>query len=87
MTAAYALAAGEWLPYIFGAPEFVNDAFVQQFREGLPPVTPRPVPGGHLRDHVSRGDIDRCVEVRRAVTDVVVRLAGRDVGLLRSVSI
>ncbi len=45
MTAAYALAAGEWLPYIFGAPEFVNDAFVQQFREGLPPVTPRPVPG------------------------------------------
>ena len=45
--------------------------------EGEEPLElPRAAPGGHLRDHVSRGDIERRVEIRRALTDVVV--CGRD---------
>ena len=39
-TAVYALAAGEWVPYIPGAPEFVNREFRELFADGLPAVTP-----------------------------------------------
>ena len=54
--------------------------------EGEEPLElPSPVPGGHLRDHVSRGDIERCVEVRRAVTDVVVRLAAGTLGIIGNI--
>ena len=31
---------GEYVPYILGAPEFVNEAFVALFPDGLAPVTP-----------------------------------------------
>ena len=40
VTAAYALAEGEYVHYILGAPDFVNEAFVALFPEGLAPVTP-----------------------------------------------
>ena len=36
----YALAGGEWMSYILGAPEFVNRAFFELFPEGLPAITP-----------------------------------------------
>ena len=39
-TAVYALAAGEWVPYIPGAPEFVNREFRELFADGLPAVMP-----------------------------------------------
>ena len=40
VTAVYALAEGEYVHYILGAPDFVNEAFVALFPEGLAPVTP-----------------------------------------------
>ncbi len=40
VTAVYALAEGEWLSYIPGAPDFVNQPFRQLFSEGLPALTP-----------------------------------------------
>ena len=40
VTALYALAGGEWMSYILGAPEFVNRAFFELFPEGLPAITP-----------------------------------------------
>ena len=40
VTAVYALAEGEYVPYILGAPDFVNEAFVALFPEGLAAVTP-----------------------------------------------
>ena len=40
VTAVYALVEGEYVPYILGAPDFVNEAFVALFPEGLAPVTP-----------------------------------------------
>ena len=40
VTAVYALIEGEYVPYILGAPDFVNEAFVALFPVGLAPVTP-----------------------------------------------
>ena len=40
VTAVYALVNGEYVPYMLGAPDFVNEAFVALFPEGLAPVTP-----------------------------------------------
>ena len=39
-TALYALDDGEWASYILGAPDFVNEAFVALFSDGLDPLTP-----------------------------------------------
>ncbi len=39
ITALYALAAGEWVPYILAAPEFVNREFSELYAEGLPSIT------------------------------------------------
>ena len=38
--AFYALHEGVYLPYILGAPDFVNAGFLELFPDGLPPVTP-----------------------------------------------
>ena len=40
VSAVYALVEGEYVPYILGAPDFVNEAFRELFPEGLAPVTP-----------------------------------------------
>ena len=40
VTALYALAAGEWVSYILGAPEFVNSEFRELFADGLRAITP-----------------------------------------------
>ena len=40
VAAVYALHEGEFVSYILGAPDFVNEAFVALFPEGLAPVTP-----------------------------------------------
>ena len=40
VTAVYALVEGEYVSYILGAPDFVNEAFVALFPEGLASVTP-----------------------------------------------
>ena len=40
VAAVYALVEGEYVPYILGAPDFVNEAFVALFPEGLAPITP-----------------------------------------------
>ena len=63
--------------------QFTGNAAVDEGEELL--ELPSPVPGGHLRDHASRSDIERRVEVRRAVTDVVVRLAGGTPGIIGTV--
>ena len=39
-TALYALADGAWVPYILGAPDFVNGSFRELFADGLSPLTP-----------------------------------------------
>ena len=40
VTAAYALAGGEWVSYILGAPEFANRSFRELFPDGLPALAP-----------------------------------------------
>ena len=40
VTALYALRDGVYVPYILGAPDFVNEAFLDLFTDGLPAVTP-----------------------------------------------
>ena len=40
VSAVYALVDGEYVSYILGAPDFVNEAFAALFPEGLAPVTP-----------------------------------------------
>ncbi len=40
VVALYALHGGEFVSYILGAPEFVNQPFVELFADGVPPVTP-----------------------------------------------
>ena len=40
VTALYALAGGEYVSYILGAPDFVNSAFRELFASGVPPLTP-----------------------------------------------
>ena len=40
VTAVYTLAGGEWISYILGAPEFVNQSFAELFPDRLPAVTP-----------------------------------------------
>ncbi len=40
VTALYALHDGEFVPYILGAPDFVNREFRELFPRGLPPLTP-----------------------------------------------
>ena len=40
VTAAYALAGGEWVSYILGAPGFANEDFAAVFPDGLPALTP-----------------------------------------------
>ena len=40
VTAVYALAGGEWISYILGAPPFVNQPFQDLYTGGLPPITP-----------------------------------------------
>ena len=39
VSAVYALVEGEYVPYIIGAPEFVNRRFRELFPGGLPPIT------------------------------------------------
>ena len=40
VAALYALAGGEWAPYIIGAPEFVNRSSRELFAAGVPAATP-----------------------------------------------
>ena len=40
VTAVYVLVGGEWVSYILGAPEFVNQPFQDLYTGGLPPITP-----------------------------------------------
>ena len=40
VTAVYALVEGEYVSYILGAPDFVNQAFAELFADGVPAVTP-----------------------------------------------
>ena len=40
IVALYALHDGVYLPYILGAPDFVNREFRELFADGLPPITP-----------------------------------------------
>ncbi len=40
VTAAYALAGGEWVSYSLGGPEFANRSFRDLFADGLPSMTP-----------------------------------------------
>ena len=40
VSAVYALVEGEYVPYILGAPEFVNEAFVALFPEGVAALMP-----------------------------------------------
>ena len=40
VTGVYALADGEWVSYILGAPDFANRDFVELYPDGLPPFTP-----------------------------------------------
>ncbi len=40
ITALYALDGGGYVPYILGAPDFVNRSFRELFTAGVPPVTP-----------------------------------------------
>ena len=40
VSAVYALVEGEYVPYILGAPEFVNAAFRELYPGGLAPATP-----------------------------------------------
>ncbi len=40
VTAVYTLVDGEYVPYLLGAPDFVNEAFVALFPDGLPAIAP-----------------------------------------------
>ena len=40
IVALYALHEGVYIPYILGAPDFVNAGFLELFADGLPPITP-----------------------------------------------
>ena len=40
IAALYTLHEGGWVPFILGAPDFVNRPFRELFADGLPPVTP-----------------------------------------------
>ena len=40
ITALYALHEGEWVSFILGAPDPVNQSFFELYADGLPPVTP-----------------------------------------------
>ena len=40
VTALYALAGGEYVSYILGAPDFVNREFSELFSDDVPPLTP-----------------------------------------------
>ena len=40
VTALYALDGGAWVPYILGAPEFVNRSFAELFADGVAAATP-----------------------------------------------
>ena len=40
IVAFYALHDGAYVPYILGAPDFVNREFRELFADGLPPITP-----------------------------------------------
>ena len=40
ITAVYVLAAGEWVSYILGAPEFANAGFRELLPDGVPVLTP-----------------------------------------------
>ena len=40
IAALYALSEGEFVSYILGAPDFVNQPFRELFAEGLPSITP-----------------------------------------------
>ncbi len=40
VTALYVLNDGEWVPFILGAPDFVNLPFFELFTDGLPALTP-----------------------------------------------
>ena len=71
VTALYALDDGTYVPYILGAPTFVNAAFRELYADGLPELTPLvarsegppsadPAPAGEFTEswpHCLRGDI------------------------------
>ena len=60
VTAAYALAGGEWVSYILGAPEFANRSFRELFADGLPSITPLVARSeGPPAAGADRGDEDR----------------------------
>ena len=40
MTALYVLVEGEWVSYILGAPDFVNEDFGELYAGGVPALTP-----------------------------------------------
>ena len=46
LAALYVLHEGQWVSFILGAPDFVNEAFHELFPDGLSPVTPLVVASG-----------------------------------------
>ena len=72
VTTLYALEGGAWVPYITGAPGFVNRAFVELFPGGVPPGTalvarsagppsedPSPAPLAEASEECLRGEVVR----------------------------
>ena len=59
VTALYALAGGEYVSYILGAPEFVNEDFRALFADGVPALTPLTVKsdGPPSADPAPDGDV------------------------------
>ena len=68
----YALEGGAWVPYIIGAPGFVNRSFVELFSGGVPPGTalvarsagppsedPSPAPLAEASEECLRGEVAR----------------------------
>ena len=63
VTALYALEGGEYVSYILGAPEFVNEDFRALFADGVPALTPLTVKSDcleqpHLAAEVERRQVD-----------------------------
>ena len=94
VTAAYALVGGQYVPYILGAPEFVNARFVELFPDGVPaltvliaksagPATPAPAAGAVREPWPSclRGEIGEGFSVVLSQGGSVAELASCAEGL------
>ena len=56
VTTLYALLDGVWVPYIVGAPEFINRPFGELFEWTLPPMTPLLVRGDEPPEEATDGN-------------------------------